>query len=318
MRTSILGLLLSAGAVLVVACSSVDATDEVSAESKKKSSDDSSETQSDDEGTESSEESPDGGKTKPSADGGASGKCPHEGPLLSVAAFAPCREGGRCVPEGVVPAEERSRLAACVGTGNAKGFCVPEKILANEGNYLPKSCTSLAGGEGRCLSRVFPDIDAQKNELPKDVCEETERCAPCYDPTNGKETGACSSVSCDSPKKPKVVFKDCCITGGKPKGRCVPKSSIPKDDQDGLEKKECDTTSLCAPAEQLDPAYKNPRCKGDAPFLGTYDGVCISNCVKKEWYTELATSQGNCAAGAFCAPCKNPLTGEATGAPNCP
>ncbi len=41
--------------------------------------------------------------------------------------------------------------------------------------------------------------------------------------------------------------------------------------------------------------------------------VCISNCVKKDFLTGLGTAQGSCSGDAFCAPCKNPLTGAATG-----
>lgn len=250
-------------------------------------------------------------------EGGAGGAaaCGSNERTVDVSSFAKCLDGGRCVPSAAIPEAERKRLNECTG-----GFCVPEIFLATGGNYVPKSCASLAGGEGRCLSRLFKDIDAQKDQLPQDVCEASERCAPCYDPTNGALTGACNLVSCDAPKKPKTVFKDCCLDNksGKPGGRCVPKSLIPQANQGDLDVRECDKEKeLCAPAEQLDPAYVPPKCKASATFGGTYDGVCISDCIHKEWYTSLGTAQGNCKAGTFCAPCKNPITGEATGAPGC-
>jgi hypothetical protein len=218
------------------------------------------------------------------ADTSSSGTCPGAGPPLDVSGFAPCLDGGRCVPEAVIPEKERTRLAAC-----DTGLCVPEKILAAAGNYLPKTCASLAGAEGRCTSIVFPDLNAQKDVLPLDVCDKNERCAPCFDPTNGTETGACSSVSCDAPKKPKVVFKDCCIQKGKPRGKCIPTSSIPEADRDGLDVKECGSEDLrCAPIEQVNEETP-PKCVGEMLFLGDYEGVCISDCVHMVSLKELWT-----------------------------
>ncbi|MBX3187795.1 MAG: hypothetical protein KF819_12300 [Labilithrix sp.] len=258
----------------------------------------------------------DGGSPS-SADGKEAGptdgpvSCPYDGPPLDVSGFAKCGDGGRCVPAAVIPPAEQSRLAKCDG-----GFCVPEKIIAAQGNHLPKTCKSIADGEGRCTSIVFPDLLAQKDSLPIDVCDANERCAPCFDPLTGEDSGACRSVSCDAPKTKAKVFGECCKQGGKAAGRCVPKTMIPQKDASGLEKKECEDAELCAPADMMDPKYVPPKCKASA-ILGNYDGVCISDCVAKDFFTQLGTAKGNCAAGSFCAPCKNPLTGGPTGAPGC-
>jgi hypothetical protein len=40
--------------------------------------------------------------------------------------------------------------------------------------------------------------------------------------------------------------------------------------------------------------------------------------VKRDPITLAATARGTCADGAFCAPCKDPITGAPTGAPGCP
>jgi hypothetical protein len=252
--------------------------------------------------------------------GGSADTCPYSGPPIPTDAFAKCRDTGRCIPEGLIPADQKARLASCPTTDKAAGFCVPEKIIQAKGLYLPKACASIGGGEGRCTSRVFPDIDKQKDALPKDVCDESERCAPCWDPITGNETGACRSVACDAPtpSKPKVVFGECCKESGKARGRCVPSATMPQEGRDGLEIKECKgEEERCVPQEQLTPGYVNPKCKASAFFGGEYDGVCISDCVKKDFLTNLGTSQGNCTTGFFCAPCKNPLTGAPTGAPGC-
>ncbi|MDB4936518.1 MAG: Tryptophan synthase alpha chain [Labilithrix sp.] len=253
--------------------------------------------------------------TKAPAPAGASAKCPYDGPPLDVSAFATCRDGGRCIPDKAFPPEQaaqKARLAPCDGGG----FCVPEKIIKAQGNALPKSCKSFASLEGRCTSTVFPDIEKQKDRLPQDACDANERCAPCFDPS-GKATGACSSVSCDAPKEPFKPFQACCSSGGKSRGKCLPSASLPAEAATGLEKKECSAAAdLCVPEEQLDEKFVNPKCTASS-LLGQYDGVCISTCVKMDFLTQLGTAQGSCSAESFCAPCKNPLTGAATGAPGC-
>ncbi len=234
--------------------------------------------------------------------------CPFSGKPLDVSMFPTCLDGGRCVPDSLIPADQQKRLSKC-----PDGFCVPEKILAAEGNYLPKSCTSIAGGEGRCISMVFPDIAAQKDSLPQDVCDANERCAPCWDPTNGMETGACTSVSCDSPKKPKVVFPDCCMM----RGKCVPLTMIPKSEASSLASDTCDANAArCVPSEMLKTDWVPPKCKGMG-LIGGYDGVCMSDCIPRDFLAQIGTSQGDCTKGFFCAPCKNPLDGTPTGAPGC-
>ncbi len=244
--------------------------------------------------------------------------CPYTGTPLDTTPFAKCLGEGRCVPEDVVPKEQRARLAICETTEGGDGLCVPEKVVANKGLYVPKACTSIAGGEGRCTSRVFPDMEKQKDTLPKDVCEESERCAPCFDPMTGADTGACRSVECDAPKKPKVVLGECCKSAGKVRGRCLPVTMIPEANRSNLDVKECagGEVERCVPAETLSPTYVPPKCTGRV-FLKSYTGVCISNCVRKDFLTDIGTSQGDCSEDSFCAPCANPLTGEPTGAPGC-
>jgi len=251
---------------------------------------------------------PDGGSAEAAAP-----SCPYTGPPVDVSSFAVCRTAGRCIPDTLVPdgnKEQFAALATCDAKGSP-GHCAPEKIVANAGMYLPPSCHGL-GGEGRCISLVIPQIDEQKDHLPQDTCGTDERCAPCFDPLTGKETGACRSVSCDAPKEQAKPFPQCCST----KGRCVPTSSMTEDQSSQLEQKECAATEVCAPAENMDPKFVPTKCQASA-FIGSYDGVCISNCVHKGFLTSLGTAQGNCDADHFCAPCNNPLTGEPTGAPGC-
>jgi hypothetical protein len=243
----------------------------------------------------------------------ANATCPYDGPpLIDVSKMPACRTGGRCVPAAAVPKDQQSQLATC-----DTGLCVAEDLVAYEGLKLLTSCHSLAGGEGRCMSRVFPAIDAEKDRLPQDACKETERCAPCFDPVSGAPTGVCSLISCDKAKEAPKVFASCCSQHGKMNGRCVPKSTMTPDEAKQLEQKECASASdVCAPADSMDPSKLPPKCTGSS-ILGGYDGVCISTCVPRDFFAQIGTSQGNCDGDHFCAPCSNPLTGAPTGAPGC-
>lgn len=252
--------------------------------------------------------------TEKKDDPAANAACPYSGPpLVDVSGMAACRSGGRCVPGSAVPKDQQAMLAACDG-----GFCVAEDLVAYAGKKLLTECKSVAGGEGRCMSRVFPGIDEQKDRLPQDACKETERCAPCFDPGTGEPTGVCKLITCDAPKLAPKVFAACCNQNGKPAGKCVPKSTMKPDEAKQLSKKECtDNNDVCAPAEQFDPKYVPMKCRGSLPLLGGYDGVCISTCVPRDFLAQIGTSQGNCDSAHFCAPCKNPLNGDPTGAPGC-
>jgi hypothetical protein len=254
-----------------------------------------------------------GGPVGPGTDANAP-SCPYTGPEIDVSIFPACGEagGGRCMPTASVPENERAQLAACPA-----GFCVPEKFLKVQGNFVPKTCKSIADGEGRCMSTVVPQIADQKSSLPQDVCDANERCAPCFNPLDGKDTRACSATACDSPKTKGAAFPGCCKdSAGKNRGVCMPTTALPPEALANLEQKECESAALCAPADNFEPGYVPPKCTASS-LLGKYDGVCISSCVKRDFFTQLGTAQGTCAAGSFCAPCKNPLTGGPSGAPGC-
>jgi hypothetical protein len=240
--------------------------------------------------------------------------CPYTGPpIVDVTTFPSCGDGARCVPENLVPEASRAQLRAC-----PNGLCAPEKSVAAAGQYLPKTCRSLANAEGRCLNVNIPAVDAQKASLPSAGCDASERCVPCFSPIDGRDTGACRSVSCDSPREAGVRFRECCSDSGVPRGKCVPASMIPYerreklDDDDGT----CFAGDLCAPSESLDPNYQYPRCTAFNLLQGgTYSGVCLSNCINFSLIELLATRQGSCADEYTCVPCFR--DGEPTGAPGC-
>ncbi len=243
--------------------------------------------------------------------------CPYTGPpVVDVTTFPSCGEGARCVPATLVPASSAAMLKAC-----ATGLCAPAKSIAAGGQYLPKTCAAVGGAEGRCLNVNIPQIEVQKAQLARDTCDASELCTPCFNPVDGKDTGACRSVSCDAPKQPAKTFTPCCSKQGTARAKCVPKASVPAsqagnlDDDDGTCAKGAE---LCVPNEMLQPNFKGPACNGSTLLTDSYAGVCLSDCLSFGFIQSLGISRGSCTDGFKCAPCTNPFTGKATGAPGCP
>jgi len=251
-------------------------------------------------------------KTTPSTGSSTGGddsigsSCPYTGTPIDVSGFDKCGEGGRCVPVEAVSEAQRSKLSAC-----AKGLCAPEKSVAAKGGHLPATCRSVAGAEGRCLSKVIKDIADKAATLPRSSCDANELCAPCFSPIDGSDTGACNSVPCDQPKEGKKTFASCC----EGKGKCVPEGSITDPSQkEKLEAKECNEgAELCAPAEDVGRTTKRPSCTGTMRGLNkAYVGACVSNCLDLG-IKGVFLVQGSCDSDHKCAPCVDPF-GKNTGA----
>jgi hypothetical protein len=256
------------------------------------------------------------------------GKCPHEGPpVIDGSSFPSCSESGgmRCVPSTLIPPALAPQLEPCDG-GN--GLCAPKKSIEAAGNYVPKTCKAVAGAEGRCQNASLKAIKAQADKLTRDACDADELCAPCFDPTSGTDTQACRTASCDAPKEPPVQFKNCCATQNQPQGKCVPKTLVPASQaprlRRGAEETECGEAELCAPnVSVVAGAPKPPACNvpegGLLITLPAYTGVCLSKCVVKTdgLMESIGIRQGNCPRNFDCFPCRDPRTGQPTGAPGC-
>jgi hypothetical protein len=228
--------------------------------------------------------------------------------VIDVATLTACAPDAHCIDTALVPDPSlAARLAPCTGGGKV---CVPDVFLATGGKFTPKSCNSIAGAEGRCISRAIPEIKAKEAQLPQDACTTNERCAPCFDPITGMDTGVCK-LSCDTgPTKPAVKLAACCGM----KAHCVPATSIPDDQEGYLAKDSCATNNLCVP-DQLLLEQPTPACSANGLFIGQYTGVCLSDCLDFGFEGEFL-DRGNCTAGYTCAPCE--MFGEPTGAPGCP
>jgi hypothetical protein len=243
--------------------------------------------------------------------------CPHTGPpVLDPSKLPACGTAGgaHCLQSALVPPSLASQLAACTG-----GYCVPDVFIEAGGNFIPPTCASLDGAEGRCLNEVIPQVAAQASQLPQSTCAVYEKCVPCFSPIDGTKTGACN-LSCDpGPTKPIVLFPSCCQENGTDEGRCVPSTIVPSTEQSNLSQDSCTAgTDLCVPSEMLNIAtFKPAACTATGFLVGNYTGVCLSDCLSFG-IQGIALAQGSCESEHTCAPCKNPLTGAATGAPGCP
>jgi hypothetical protein len=214
-----------------------------------------------------------------------------------------CTDRGSCVPAALVPPEQQGQLGpdTCAEGGL---LCAPDAFV--EPTYIPPSCSSIAGAEGRCLPDCLPDIAAQADRLPQDLCDPGNLCAPCYDPLTGSETGACS-INGDEPSEPPIIFDRCCND----RGACVPDYLVPPDQQGQLGSDTCSGSGdLCAPDNLADSTYTPPFCAS----VGGGEGRCLPDCLPDIQAQADMLEQSTCAAGELCAPCYNPIDGEDTGA----
>jgi len=233
--------------------------------------------------------------------------CPYEGPpIIDPASFSACTTcgGAHCVPNALVPAAFADRLGACDTTAK----CVPDEFIVSAGNTIPDTCVSVAGAEGRCLSRCLPEVIEQEALLPQSTCAATAACVPCFNPLDGLETGACG-LSCDpGPTQPPVVLPKCCDG----RGTCVPPEAA-GDQADQLGEDTCpeDGGLLCAPDDIIAGTFVAAPCTTGGLIGGGAPGACLPDCLGA--VDTILVSQGTCVDGYKCAPCEGPFGGD-TGA----
>ncbi len=222
-----------------------------------------------------------------------------------------CGDRGACVPTALVPASQIDQLGVdtCTDPGT---LCAPDDLTVS--TYIPPSCVALGGTqEGRCLPDCLPSIAAQASLLDRgvgDVCVVGDLCAPCYDPTTGADTGACT-LNGDTPTDPAPTVEACCGD----RGVCLSPLVIPDAQESQLGADTCgDAGDLCAPTALSDPAYTPPSC---VALGGTQEGRCLPDCLPSIAAQASLLDRGVgdvCVAGDLCAPCYDPTTGADTGA----
>lgn len=219
--------------------------------------------------------------------------------------------GGHCLAAALVAENLAADLRACDGLT----LCVPDELIASAGRAVPKSCVSLGGAEGRCLSTCLPEIAAHATDLPVSTCAPTHRCAPCFDPLDGHDTGACR-LTCDpGPASDAGPPARCC----EDRGRCL----VPELAGERAASLGADTCPASTPARVCVPdVFIAPGGYAPAPcqtvllawLLGDAykEGRCYPGCLPA--LQNGLIGQDGCAPGMKCAPCKDPQTGAASGA----
>lgn len=200
----------------------------------------------------------------------------------------PDRGSGHCYDGTKVPVVA-GQLSPC----DDGSVCVPDNLLTAGGAKL-KSCTfSFNGQPGACISTLLKDVDAHKDFFKEDGCAENERCIPCIDPRDGKDTGLCAETG---------PHESACTggTGETPtlcchwRGECIEESAVPADLKSTMIKDTCPGSKVCAPISQIE--AKPDRCE----VLGA-PGVCMDMCFLGSLKGTLR--QSTCAGTERCMPC---------------
>jgi len=236
--------------------------------------------------------------------------CPHQGPpVIDPASRPACCPGAHCLPRSVIAPALAADLSECAD--DPTQLCVPDAFIASAGEFVPTTCDSLLGAEGRCLSECLPRIGGQGDALPRSTCGPNERCAPCYDPFTGVDTGACR-VSCDpGPTRPPTMAATCCHEAG----HCISPETAGADAA-SLGMDTCAAGLLCAPDVLATHDYVAMACQTGllAGIFGEMykPGACLPDCLPA--VSNFLLGQDGCAAGYKCAPCLDPTTQMPSGA----
>jgi hypothetical protein len=210
-----------------------------------------------------------------------------------LAKLKPCHGGGHCYDKNKQPIPA-SELFPCDGDE----VCVPDKLLVAAGEKL-RTCRFFLGDKpGACMSTLIKRVGDVKDQLQQDSCDADERCSPCINPLDGKETFACSNYW-------GVHEADC--KGGGPSdegppacchgmGVCMTEASAPPDAKAEMKRDACPERYLCVPASMAD---GNPvKCD----VLGL-SGVCIDTCFAAMFAGTSHFTRANCQPTEICMPC---------------
>ena len=122
------------------------------------------------------------------------------------------------------------------------------------------------------MSVCIPEVAKQVDQLPVDICDQNERCSPCYDPRTGQGTGACTMGYCDKgPSQPPKVFQPC-GPNGNTHAYCVPKSLVPAKERSNFDSQGClapisckEPGTICVPKKVMDAGatFQPAKCKNN-------------------------------------------------------
>jgi hypothetical protein len=153
----------------------------------------------------------------------------------------------------------------------------------------------------------LPDVAAESDELPQDICPAFTRCAPCFDPRTGDATGICGLGGDAGPSTEAVVFDKCCDA----LGSCIPENLVSEEALEYLGIDTCDSNQglVCAPDQFMEDDFVLAKCHG---FLDA-EGRCVPECIPAIATQKGVLKKDVCADGHLCAPCHDPIGGAETG-----
>ncbi len=238
-----------------------------------------------------------------------------------------CSDGAaHCVPADNVDPSLAKQFASCGG-----GFCVPDPIVEDP-KFVPATCKSLNGAAGACVSVCVPQVQQYLSILPKDLCKDNERCAPCINPLDNTNTGACdvgkSSGNCGGdggdggtdggsvcpytgpPIIDPNIFPACAPACGG--SHCVPAALVPAAQQGQLTKcaSKDGASGFCAPDSLVSTGGNGvpPACTS----VGGSEGRCLSTCIPMVASKADLLPKASCGENERCAPCFDPTAADPT------
>lgn len=236
---------------------------------------------------------------------------------------------GKCVKESSISdATQKAAFGydSCKKADSLKCSPDPAQLATAEQNGVYAECTATLGEgeglEGRCLPKCFVAGVGAAAQLKQDGCQTADLvCAPCYNPIDGADTGACKQKSGDAPKKAAPTpYKKC----GGDLGICVPASLVTDAAQKAALQKAfegassgCDGTDLCAPVLK---AKDQAACFKKCDSIAALPGACVPEYIVPAAQRDLIRAATGCGTGELCAPCQDPtsmpMPNMATGACN--
>lgn len=215
--------------------------------------------------------------------------------------------------------------------------CAPtDSAIADAGSLgVFETCKATFGGslalEGRCLPKCFVAGMGAAANLAQETCMTKDFvCAPCYNPIDGKDTGACSQKMGDAPKDPAPApFKKCGAikSGDADLGLCVPETLVTDPVQKAALKTaftgDAGVADVCASGQVCAPTLKvndlNACFKHCTSIAGP--GACVPTFLVPAMQRSLLSGMPDVCdkATEMCAPCLNPLSmpaNQPTGACN--
>jgi hypothetical protein len=210
---------------------------------------------------------------------------------------------GHCYDKAKLPIPD-SKLTPCEGNE----VCVPDKLLLANGKK-PKACKFfIADKPGACVSLLVKDVEENKDTLKQDACDADERCIPCINPLDGKDTRICDV--------PSGVHEADCVGGTAADdlkacchgmGVCMTEEGAPPDNRENMSRDSCPARHLCAPASMA--TGKPVKCD----VLGM-SGVCLDLCFAEMFKATTKVMRSSCGPTEVCMPC---VLGASQGMPGC-